>query len=236
MQLRCRQSSSSGFTLVEMMIAMAIGLVVVGSVLGLVMANLQSSTTVGRGIRLTQESRALTEILSKELQRAGFDGSGITRIGSGTTATTFTGVTIVAGPACPGGGTNCCIQYGYDENGNGGIDTLEFRSFSRDVTSTGRGVVRFGRFDTAAAVDCTSGRIITSDDISVGDFRFRRATTGTTGITSASDDACFIPKPVPAVTLPSIPVGDIYFAMNLSLPLDRNSTSSRRTDGVITLR
>lgn len=224
-----------GFTLVELMISIAIGLIVVSSVLGLVMANLQNSASVTRGMRLTQESRALTEVMTKELRRAGFDGSGMTKIGSGLTATTFTAVTILAGPACPGGGTNCCIKYGYDENGDGLVSAGEFRMFSRDISGS-RGVVRFGKFDTAAAVDCTGGQVITSDDISVGDFRFRRATAGTKTISSASDDACFIPKPSPVVALPDIPVGDLYFAMNMSLPLDRTVTSSRRTDGVITLR
>ena len=224
-----------GFTLIELMISISIGLIAISAVLGLVMANLQNTTTVTRGVRLTQESRALTEVMTRELRRAGFDASGMTKIGSGLNPTTFTAITIVAGPSCPGSGTNCCIKYGYDEDGNGSISAGEFRMFSRDE-SGGRGVVRYGRFDTAGAVSCTGGSIITSEDISFGDLRFRRATSGTTAITSASDDACFIPKPSPAVTLPSIPVGDIYFAMNLSLPLDRLSTSSRRTDGVITLR
>jgi Tfp pilus assembly protein PilW len=234
MQLR-HDSRSRGFTLVELMISIVIGMIVISAVLGLVFANLQNTTTVTRGIRATQESRALTQILTRELLRSGYDGNGMTKIGSGSNPSTFNSITITAGPSCPNSGTNCCIKYAYDANGDGVAGTGEFRMFSRDV-SNGHGVVRYGQFDSTGAVDCAGGSIITSDDINVRDFRFRKATAGTTAITSASDDACFVPKPSPAVTLPNIPVGDIYFAMNMSTTLDRNGSSSRRTDGVVTLR
>lgn len=230
------RSRAGGFTLVELMISIVIGMIVISAVLGLVFANLQNTTIVTRGIRATQESRALTEILTRELLRSGYNGDGMTKIGSGSTSTTFTGITITAGPSCPNSGTNCCIKYAYDADGSGTPTLGDFRMFSRDVVN-GRGVVRYGQqWATAAAVDCAGGSVITSDDINVADFRFRKATAGTTAITSASDDACFVPKPSTVVTLPSIPVGDIYFAMNLNTTLDRNTSTSRRTDGVITLR
>ena len=229
------RARAQGFTLIELMISIVLGLIVVSAVLGLIVSNLQNANAVTRGVRVTQESRALTEIMTRELRRAGYDGSGMTRIGSGTNATTFRAITILAGPNCPSSGTNCCIKYAYDSNGDGVASAGEFRMFSRDVVN-GRGVVRYGRFANAAAVACDGGSVITSSDIDVSCLRFRRATSSTNAITSSSPDACFIPVPSTAVNLPDIPTGDIYFAMNLSLPLDARSTTARRTDGVITLR
>ena len=55
--------SMGGFSLVELMVALVAGLVLLGSVLALVAANMQNNSLVIRDIRVTQESRALTSVM-----------------------------------------------------------------------------------------------------------------------------------------------------------------------------
>ena len=61
----------SGFSLIELMIAMVIGLIVIGAVLALVMSMITTNNRTIQSIRLTQELRATAAVITSELQRAG---------------------------------------------------------------------------------------------------------------------------------------------------------------------
>lgn len=236
MQLKPTRAGA-GFTLVEMMVGLAVGLILISSVLALVMANLQNTNTVVRGVRLTQESRALTEVVTRELRRVRYDGSAMNFIGSGAVPSTFGQVqaSIIVNTASH---RLDCIKYSYDENGNGLSDAGEFKMFSGAVVD-GRGVVRFGRFDSAATVNCSQGEVISSEEIDITCLSFTHVTPPTTLLTVQSGDAraCFgAEAPSPAVTLASVPADAFYFAVRMALPLDIYSTSHRRTDGVVMTR
>ena len=59
-----------GFSLIELMIATVAGLIVVGAALTLTVSVLKSNNQTVRSARLTQELRAVSEIISRELRRA----------------------------------------------------------------------------------------------------------------------------------------------------------------------
>lgn len=63
--------SARGFTLIELMVAMVIGLIVIGAVLALSLSMIRANSDTIAGTRLTQELRATSSAITSELQRAG---------------------------------------------------------------------------------------------------------------------------------------------------------------------
>lgn len=217
----------AGFSMVELMVGLVAGLILLGSVLALVAANLQNNAQVVRDMRTTQESRALTEVIARELRRNGYVGDAIRMIGSGATSGDFPEVDVL---------TSSCISYGYDADADGVLDTGEHRLFSRGVVD-GHGAV-FRKLSTAAATtytsaDCGGGDQISSDDIDVECLGF--VEPDGSAITSDSAAACYDPasKPSPAIDI-SHPDGSLYLAMRVSLVADEES--SRRTEMQISVR
>jgi type IV pilus assembly protein PilW len=229
--LMASRRRSRGFTLVEMMVAMVLGIILTGAVTGLVVSTMSTTNSTVQNMRVTEESRAVTEIMTRELRRARYDASAISRVGTGSTGATFAAIT----PSTVNVASDC-IKYSYDVNGDGDAtgDTGEFRMFSRDTVGS-RGVIRFGKFDTAGAVSCTGGSIITSDDIDVTCLRFISASSNT-AMDSNSAAACFNPTPATVATLPTIPAGTLYFASNMSLQTSGTTTARRRADAMIMIR
>lgn len=85
-------SNASGFTLIELMVAMVIGLIVIGAVLALSLAMIRANSDTISGTRLTQELRATAAVITSELQRAGsaenpFDLAATTALGAVNSAT-----------------------------------------------------------------------------------------------------------------------------------------------------
>ena len=71
---RAQSRRVSGFTLVELMVAMVLGLIVIGAVLALVLSMLRANNETIQATRLTQELRATATVITSELQRAGSAG------------------------------------------------------------------------------------------------------------------------------------------------------------------
>lgn len=143
-------SNAAGFTLIELMIAMVLGLIVMGAVIALVMSMIRANTQTIESTRLTQELRATAAVITGELQRAGstsnpFNITNAAALGAVNTATagciiyTYSddaGATVNRAISLSGGavfmGTTAC--------GNGGT-----RLSSGNVTVSGLSFVRNGR-------------------------------------------------------------------------------------------
>lgn len=76
-----RQVRISGFTLIELMIAMSIGLIVIGSAIALMVSVMRANSENMQSTRLTQELRALTDIVARELRRARYNENTINFVG-----------------------------------------------------------------------------------------------------------------------------------------------------------
>lgn len=65
-----RPMRAAGFTLVELMVAMVLGLIVVGAVLALVLSVMKSNRQTIQATRLTQELRSVMAVVANDLRRA----------------------------------------------------------------------------------------------------------------------------------------------------------------------
>lgn len=69
-----------GFSLVELMVAMVAGLLLVAAVSALFATIIKSNRTVMQVSRLNQELQAVTDMIARDIQRAGYDASAGWRI------------------------------------------------------------------------------------------------------------------------------------------------------------
>lgn len=217
----------AGFSLIELMVALVAGLILLGSVLTLVAANMQNNALVVRDLRVTQESRALSTVIARELMRNGYVGDSVRMIGTGSTSTDFPAVDVLSAS---------CIAYAYDVDANGILDAGEHRLFSRG-TVDGHGAV-FRKLTTSATAtfttaDCGTGVQISSDDIDVQCLGFVDTSAG--AVSSDAAAACYEPatKPSPAISIPH-PDGSLYLATRVALV--GAADSSRRTETQISVR
>lgn len=60
-----------GFTLIELMVALVLGLVVVGGVMGVFMSTYQSNAQNIKSVRLNEEMRAVMSMMTRDIRRAG---------------------------------------------------------------------------------------------------------------------------------------------------------------------
>jgi len=107
MQLR---QSHRGFSLIELMIALVVGLIVSGAAVALVAAIGKSNSDTVRATRLTQELRATAEVIARDMRRARSVSDPIANVSTdtGTMLTTCNTIdTATAG----------CVRYGYDCGG-----------------------------------------------------------------------------------------------------------------------
>lgn len=65
-----RPGHLAGFSLIELMISVLLGMILIGSVLALVITVMGSNTETIRNTRLTQELRTLVEVMGREAERA----------------------------------------------------------------------------------------------------------------------------------------------------------------------
>ena len=184
-----------GFTLVEMMIAVVLGMILIGSTLALVVSTGQANAEAVQSARVTQEMRAISEIVSRELRRARFVDDSIGLIGTG-------GATVNPYDAIVVSNAGACIQYSYQNVSDMGTPNDEaddvtvdsFRTLSR-VDVDGRGVIYLATDDAASpACDADDAAALSSPQVDV------------TSLIFVANDAC-TPTAVQA-TLQAQLVGD----------------------------
>ena len=75
-------TKQTGFSLIELMISLVLGLILIGSVLTLVVSIMGSNAETIRATRLTQELRTLVEVIGREAERARFMADPLSNIGN----------------------------------------------------------------------------------------------------------------------------------------------------------
>jgi len=110
MSLKAKQTHpqfQSGVTLIEMMIAMVLGLFVTGAIISVFLTSVKTNTENLKMIRLNQELRGVMTFMVDELKRAGYsadpDNNSFINAFDASTAS--------------------CILYSYDENNDGILNT-----------------------------------------------------------------------------------------------------------------
>jgi len=96
---------AAGFTLIELMIAMVLGLIVIGAVLALSLSMIRANSATIASTRLTQELRSTSAAISSELQRAG------------STENPYNVAAAVALGTVNLSNSNSCVRYTYSQAG-----------------------------------------------------------------------------------------------------------------------
>jgi prepilin peptidase dependent protein B len=119
--LRPVRRRASGFSLVELMISIAVGLVVLAGITAMFAHNVKAGGDTLKMARLHQELQAVMSLMTRDLRRAGYWGNASSSIGPGTSNTNpFT----LDNPAKFGSEPDgSCITFSYDRNGDGAVTT-----------------------------------------------------------------------------------------------------------------
>lgn len=121
-------SPVKGFSLIELMIAMAIGVLVLGAVLTFVVASVRSNLETVSATRITQELRVVMNLMTREIRRAGYDRLAERSVASSAPGIRYTEV----GTGLDGQ----CIVIGYNRPavnmGNGAPVGTEWKGFRLD--------------------------------------------------------------------------------------------------------
>lgn len=176
-------SRNSGFTLIELLISVAIALIVTGSAIALMVSIMQANGQNIASTRLTQELRAVAEVVARDVKRARYmedaisfvgerndddNGDGVVDALDYIPVNPYDAVTVDADPAADDGvgdtidGT--CIQYAYE-----GADGGPFRSIYQAAVG-GIGSVRVARGN--AVVGCNNGVALTSREVNISGLIF----------------------------------------------------------------
>ena len=103
-----------GFTLIEMMVSITIGMIVAAGAVSLIVAINQANSETIQSTRLTQELRSLATVISDDLKRTRRIDDPISMVGQGLTKSCPTTPTTPAQPCYTITATTAgCIAYGY---------------------------------------------------------------------------------------------------------------------------
>ncbi len=97
-----------GFTLIELMISLLIGLLLMLGLTTFLANGITSNNQILQAIQLNQEMRAIMTLISRDLRRAGYWAN------AATTGNPFQTITIQNSP-------NPCILFSYDRNDSGSL-------------------------------------------------------------------------------------------------------------------
>lgn len=123
---------SRGLSLVELLVAVGLGLVVMAGVLGMVASSLRANSDSIKTTRLNQEMRAALDLMVRDIRRAGYRNNYTVNIGSVATGGVFDNTVRLF----DNGGR---IQFQYDLDDDGTLET-DTESFGFRLES---GAIRF---------------------------------------------------------------------------------------------
>ncbi|MEB6607657.1 PilW family protein [Aeromonas sanarellii] len=153
-----------GFSLVELMVAMVAGLLLVAAVSALFATIIKSNRTAMQVSRLNQELQAVTDMIARDIQRAGYDASAAAH-------------TLVSGAASPfsfhssstADLASNCIRVKYDNNADGVPDNNETRMYSYSDSEKG---VALKVGSTTTCVNLEGTLLNTKDTIEITGLSF----------------------------------------------------------------
>ncbi|MEJ7745664.1 MAG: prepilin-type N-terminal cleavage/methylation domain-containing protein [Luteimonas sp.] len=164
-----------GFSLIELMVALAVGLIVIGGVLGLVLSILRSNNQTIQSTRLTQELRATAAVIAAEIRRSRSVGDPL------AAATLSKGAPPVYLYQKIDSSTPGCIRYAYAGATNGA-----YRVIRRDAATNK--VVLAAEASDGAATCALAGVSLNSAQVNITGLTFTPNTTGATPALTAGNE------------------------------------------------
>lgn len=170
-----------GFSLVELMVACALGLIVVSAVIALVLSIIRANNQTIQTTRLTQELRATAAVIAADIKRARGVADPLAAAKQGNPFATIS-LDGVANPA--DGSVGSCLSYGYAGASGGGFHVIRLDN----------GKVSLAEAGTAAAATCTlAGQRLSSGQVTINNLSFtvsgRQITISLTGSLQSGDSA-----------------------------------------------
>ncbi|BAW80192.1 hypothetical conserved protein [Candidatus Nitrosoglobus terrae] len=106
-----------GFNLIELMVSLAVGLMVMGGALSVVISIIATNTATLKITRLNDELRDVMMMITRDLRRAGYWGRALNQVGSNNPASNpFALITLSA--------DGSCVLFSYDSNNDGELNPL----------------------------------------------------------------------------------------------------------------
>lgn len=123
----------SGFTLIELMVSLLVGLIVIAATIAVYIATVKGSSDTVKSARLNHDLESAMSLMTNDLRRAGYWGGAIAgsdakdnpfTVITGGTAPDFAPTDVAVMDYTVGGvtHTNGCILYSYDADGDGHYD------------------------------------------------------------------------------------------------------------------
>lgn len=177
----------AGFTLIEIMIALVIGLIVVAATVNIYVATAKSSTDTIRAARLNHDLEAVMTMMINDIRRSGYWGGALMEVDSRdnpfTAATTNIQIP-----------STSCILYTYDANGDGAqtpadltddVDSNEYYGFKLN----GSQVEMRKTGTTTSSADCSDGtweKFTESSQLTITTLQFSFANIATPALPATS--------------------------------------------------
>jgi prepilin-type N-terminal cleavage/methylation domain-containing protein len=155
-----RKFKSQGFSLVELMVALAAGLIVSSAVVAFLMSSFKSNAEYVQSTRLTQELRNTLDLAVRDLERAGYDDNALAYMGTNNVSPfspmcIWDPSTSACSAVVPSAAGNCII-YAYDRTFLNGSSTASGTAGTLDLSN---GEVRGLRLKSATVNGLTVGAI-----------------------------------------------------------------------------
>jgi len=151
------RAKTRGFTLIELMVALAVSLIVALSAVGFVVSLIKANTENLQVTRLTQELRSLSEVISREVRRARYVNDPVGLIGS-LGGTNHDAINT---------GTAGCIIFSYDDPPNPPSPGV---TVSRSIRLNGEAV-----FLNTSGSTCAGGAAISTPQVRITGLTFTRS-------------------------------------------------------------
>ena len=117
-----RAKTQKGATLVELMVSLAIGMVSVLGVASLVGMGVGVNSKLMNNSRLNEELKNVASLMARDIRRAGYNGASIDMVTDPDSSPSAFANSITVSQYS-GEAANSCIEFAYDANGNGELDT-----------------------------------------------------------------------------------------------------------------
>ena len=112
-----------GASLVELMIAMALGLAALAAMTSLVGYGIGMNARLLANSRLNEEVNAIGQLLTRDIKRAGYNADTIAMVTDPAASPSLFANSLVVSEL-PGEAANSCLIFAYDRNSNGLVDTV----------------------------------------------------------------------------------------------------------------
>lgn len=193
----------TGYTLIEIMIALLLGLIVVAATITIYITTIRGSSDIAKSARLNHDLESAMSLMVNDIRRAGYWGGAV--VGADSRANPFTSETtnvtniqirnLTAPTTAVITGTGDCILYSYDADGDGVVGANEYYGFRRNGNTIN---MRFSVTAPDDPTDCSKGsweENIAGDQITITTLTFNldssKCLNVTTGIsTDTVSTAC----------------------------------------------